>query len=117
MTIDRGLIGRIRARGEEVFSQLSGELMANPRFMKAMEGAVRGREKVEEAVTLALRQMNVPTRTELKRALGRIEALERDVDALRAELKRRATAEKAARTKAARATSRPAAGPRTGSSA
>jgi polyhydroxyalkanoate synthesis regulator phasin len=99
MTIDRGLIDRIRARGEEVFSQLSGELMSNPRFMKAMEGALRGREKVEEAVTLALKQMNVPTRTELKRALGRIEALERELAGLRVELRRKATAEKAARTK------------------
>jgi len=99
MTIDRGLIDRIRARGEEVFSQLSGELMSNPRFMKAMEGALRGREKVEEAVTLALKQMNVPTRTELKRALGRIEALERELAGLRVELRRKATAEKVARTK------------------
>jgi hypothetical protein len=118
MTIDRGLIGRIRARGEEVFGQISGELMANPRFLKAMEGALRGREKVEEAVTLALKQMNVPTRTELKRALGRIDTLEREIGALRAELKRNATAEKAARTrKASRAraakakTTRPKAGP------
>jgi hypothetical protein len=103
MTIDRGLIGRIRARGEEVFSQVSGELMSNPRFMKALEGALRGREKVEEAVTHALEQMNVPTRSELKRALGRIETLERELAALRAELRRKATAEKAARTKAARA--------------
>jgi hypothetical protein len=107
MTIDRGLIERIRARGEEVFSQLSGELMANPRFMKAMEGALRGRERVEEAVTLAMRKMNVPTRTELKRALGRIETLEREVAALRVDLKRRATAEKAGRTKAARARATP----------
>jgi len=101
MTIDRGLIGRIRARGEEVLGQISGELMANPRFMKAMEGALRGREKVEEAVTLALKQMNVPTRTELKRALGRIETLEREIGALRVELKRKAAVEKAARTKKA----------------
>jgi hypothetical protein len=118
MTIDRSLIDRIRARGEEVFGQLSGELMANPRFMKAMAGALRGREKVEEAATLALRQMNVPTRTELRRAVGRIEALEREVVALRGELKRRAVAEKAARTKAARArTGAKRARPRTGPSA
>lgn len=102
MTIDRGFIDRIRARGEEVFSQISGELMASPRFMKAMEGAMRGREKVEEAVTVALKQMNVPTRSELKRALGRIESLEQEVVALRTQLKRRAVAERAVRTKAAK---------------
>jgi polyhydroxyalkanoate synthesis regulator phasin len=109
MTIDRGLINRIRARGEEVFGQISGELMSNPRFMKAMEGAMRGREKVEEAVGAALKQMNVPSRSELKRALGRIDGLEREVSALRAELKKRAAAEKAARTKAKAAAGRKAA--------
>jgi polyhydroxyalkanoate synthesis regulator phasin len=109
MTIDRGLIDRIRARGEEVFGQVSGELMNNPRFMKAMEGAMRGREKVEEAVAAALKQMNVPTRTELKRAVGRIESLEREVAGLRAELRKKAAAEKAARAKAAKAAPKKAA--------
>jgi polyhydroxyalkanoate synthesis regulator phasin len=84
MTIDRGLLGRIRTRGEEVLTQVSAELMSNPRFMKAMEGAMRGKEKLEEGVGRALRQMNVPTRSELKRALSRIEALEREVAALKA---------------------------------
>ena len=104
MTVDRGLLGRLKTRGEEVLTQVSAELMSNPRFMKAMEGAMRGKERLEAAVGQAVKQMNVPTRTELKRALGRIEALERDVVALRAELKRKATAERAARTRAAKAT-------------
>jgi hypothetical protein len=84
MAIDRGLLGRIRTRGEEVLTQVSAELMSNPRFMKAMEGAMRGKEKLEEGVGQALRQMNVPTRSELKRALSRIESLEREVAALKA---------------------------------
>lgn len=117
MTIDRGLIDRIRARGEEVFGQISGELMNNPRFMKAMEGAMRGREKVEEAVAAALKQMNVPARTELKRAVGRIETLEREVAALRAELKKKAAAERAARSRgraaAKKAPAKPKAAPPT----
>ena len=89
MTVDRGLLDRIRIRGEEVLTLVSGELMSNPRFMKAMEGAVRGKEKLEEAVGQALKQMNVPTRTELKRALSRIETLEREVAALKAKGKAR----------------------------
>jgi len=89
MTVDRGLLDRIRTRGEEVLTLVSSELMSNPRFMKAMEGAVRGKEKLEEAVGQALKQMNVPTRTELKRALSRIETLEREVAALRAKAKAR----------------------------
>jgi len=96
MTIDRGLLDKIRSRGEEVLTQLSGELMANPRFMKAMEGAVKGREKLEEAAASALKQMNVPTRSELKRATARIETLEREVAELRQQLRRKAAASRAA---------------------
>jgi polyhydroxyalkanoate synthesis regulator phasin len=87
MTLDRGLLARIKARGEEVLTQVSAELMSNPRFVKAMEGALRGKEKLEEAAGRAMKQMNVPTRSELKRALGRIEALEREVTALKAKVK------------------------------
>jgi len=105
MRIDRGLLDKIRSRGEEVLTQLSGELMSNPRFMKAIEGAIRGREKLEEAAASALKQMNVPTRSELKRASARIETLEREVADLRQQVRSRraGTASKApARKPAAR---------------
>ena len=49
MTVDRGLLERIRSRGEEVLTQVSAELMSNPRLAKAMGAAMRGKEKVEEA--------------------------------------------------------------------
>ena len=92
MTVDRGLLDRIRSRGEEVLTQVSAELMTSPRFLKAMEGAMRGREKVEEAVGQALKQMNVPTRSALKRAVSRIETLEREVASLKAKAKSRPAA-------------------------
>jgi polyhydroxyalkanoate synthesis regulator phasin len=100
MTIDRGLLDRIKARGEEVFAQVSAELSSNPRFVKAMEGALRGREKLEEAVGRVLRQMNLPTRTELKRALSRIETLEREVASLKAKSRARTPARGAGRGRA-----------------
>jgi hypothetical protein len=83
MTVDSGFLGRLRSRGEEVLTQVSAELSSNPRFMQAMAGALRGKEKLEQAVSRALRQMNVPSRSELKRALARIDALEREVAALK----------------------------------
>ena len=92
MTVDRGLLDRIRSRGEEVLTQASAELMSNPRFLQAMEGAMRGREKIEEAVGQALKQMNVPTRSALKRAVSRIETLEREVASLKAKAKSRPAA-------------------------
>jgi hypothetical protein len=66
----------LRARGEEFFNQMAGELMNNPRFMAALQTAMRGKERLDQAAAQALKSMNVPTRTEFKRALARIEALE-----------------------------------------
>jgi polyhydroxyalkanoate synthesis regulator phasin len=78
----------LRARGEEFLTQISNELMSNPRFIQAMQAAVRGKEWIDDAVARALRTMNVPTRTEFKRAVARIDALEREL----AEAKRQAAA-------------------------
>jgi hypothetical protein len=101
VTAQRGVFDFLRARGEEFLTQISNELMSNPRFIQAMQAAVRGKEWVDQAVARALRTMNVPTRTEFKRAVSRIDALEREL----AETKRQAAA--AARPRpAARKTSK-----------
>ena len=88
MSDDKGLLDRIKARGEEAFTQVSGQLMSNPSFVKAMETALRGKEKLDTAVGRALKQMNIPTRGEFKKALARIEALERELLALKQKPKR-----------------------------
>jgi BMFP domain-containing protein YqiC len=93
MTDENSVFQKLRARGEEVFSQVSGELMANPHFMKAVQGAMRGKEKLDEAAARALKTMNVPTRTEFKKALRRIEALEAEL----ADLKKAAAPRRSAR--------------------
>ena len=97
MTTQRGVFDFLRARGEEFLTQVSNELMSNPRFIQAMQAAVRGKEWIDDAVARALRTMNVPTRTEFKRAVARIDALEREL----AETKRQAAAA-APRSSAAR---------------
>ena len=108
MTVDSGFLNRLRSRGEEVLTQVSAELSSNPRFMQAMAGALRGKEKLEQAVARVLRRMNVPSRGELKRALARIDALEREIAALKAKRRaklpggRRAPARAATRGKAAK---------------
>jgi polyhydroxyalkanoate synthesis regulator phasin len=80
---DTGFLNRLRSRGQEVLTQVSAELSQNKHFMQAMAGAMRGKEKLEEAVSRVMRQMNVPSRSELKRALARIEALEKQVASLK----------------------------------
>jgi hypothetical protein len=92
---ERSIFDRLRVRGEEVFTQLSGELMANPHFMRAMEGALRGKEFVDQAVARALKTMNVPTRGDLKKVLQRIETLEAEVAGLKKRAKAGAGARKA----------------------
>ena len=88
MTKPSSVFDRLKARGEEVFAQVSNELMSNPHFLKAMQGAYKGKEKLDEGVGKALKNMNIPTRTEFKKALRRIEALEQEVAALKAKPKR-----------------------------
>jgi len=82
---DENVFDRWRARGEAVFNQVSAELMKNPNFVKAMQAAMKGKERVDVAVGQALKAMNVPTRSEFRRALARVEALEEQVAALKAE--------------------------------
>jgi polyhydroxyalkanoate synthesis regulator phasin len=100
MSEDKGLFERLKERGDEMLTQISGELMQNPHFVKAMEGAVRGKQKLNEAAARALRGMNIPTRSEFKRAISRVESLEHEVEALKAKLKKGTTA-KTARAKKA----------------
>jgi polyhydroxyalkanoate synthesis regulator phasin len=103
MSEDKGLFERLKHlkdRGDEILTQISGELMQNPTFMKAMEGAMRGKQKLDDAAAQALRGMNIPTRSEFKKALSRVESLEHEVEALKAKLKRR-PAGRAARGKKA----------------
>jgi polyhydroxyalkanoate synthesis regulator phasin len=88
MSEDKGLFDRLKERGDEMLAQVSGELMQNPHFMKAMEGALRGKQRLDEAASSALKSMNIPTRGEFKKALQRIESLEHDVASLKAKLKK-----------------------------
>ena len=67
-----------------MFAQVSSELWQNPQFVKAMQGALRGKEKLDEAAARALKTMNIPTRSEFKKALKRIEALEAELAAQKA---------------------------------
>jgi hypothetical protein len=87
---DAGFLKRLRARGEEMLTQVSAELSSNPRFMQAVAGAMRGKQKLEAAVSRALRQMNVPSRSELKRVVARIDALERELVARKAKSRQKA---------------------------
>lgn len=85
----RSLFAELKDRGGAVLAQVSSELMESPHFAKAVEGAMRGKQRLDQAVGRVLKNMNIPTRTEFKRALGRIEALERELADLKAKARTR----------------------------
>jgi polyhydroxyalkanoate synthesis regulator phasin len=99
VTERRSVLDNLKARGEEFFGRVSGELMSNPHFMKALQAAIQGKELFDKGAARALKQMNIPTRTEFKRALHRIEALEQELAALKAKAKAPVRRKKAARRK------------------
>jgi polyhydroxyalkanoate synthesis regulator phasin len=75
----RSVFDILRSKGSAIVAQVSEELMKNPAFIRALETAYRGKERLNIAVGHALKTMNVPTRSEFKRAVARIEALEREL--------------------------------------
>ena len=90
---DKTIFDELRERGNEFFTKMSGELMSNPNFTRAMQAAWWTKEKFDQGVAQALRSMRIPTREEFERALRRIEQLETEVDRLN-------LAQRAARTSA-----------------
>ncbi len=88
---DETMFDRLKARGEQVFAQVSGELMKNPQFVKAVQTAYQGKERLDAAAARALKTMNIPTRDEFKKALRRIEALEAELEAVRTEKRKKAS--------------------------
>ena len=75
----RHMFDILRSKGSAFIAQVGDDLMSNPSFLRALETAYRGKERVNAAVGHALKTMDVPTRTEFKRALARIDALEREL--------------------------------------
>lgn len=110
MTDDRdNVFSRLRSRSEEVLTQLSGELMSNPQFSRAVQQALKGKQFLDDAAARALKQANIPTRTEFKRATARVSALESELAVLRERLEKleKTPAAPRARRKKAPAKARP----------
>jgi hypothetical protein len=80
------LFQRLKARGEEVLTQISGELMSNPHFIKAVQAAMQGKEMLDRAVARTLKNLNIPTRSEFKKAAHRIDVLEKELAELKASM-------------------------------
>ncbi len=99
------VLGNVLKKGEEIFQNVSGRLLERPAVQKAVEAAMVGKSKVDEGVALALKKMNVQTRSEFRNMKHRVESLESQVAALHEAL----TAARAERAKPAKPRARKAA--------
>lgn len=77
------VLGNVLKKGEEIFQNVSGKLLERPAVAKAFEAAMVGKSKVDEGVAVALKKMNVQTRSEFRHLKHRVEALETQVAELR----------------------------------
>ena len=77
------VLGSVLKKGEEIFQNVSGKLLERPAVQKAVEAAMVGKSKVDEGVAVALKKMNVQTRSEFRHLKHRVEALESQVAELR----------------------------------
>lgn len=80
----KALFAFVRSRGGALMSQVSEEAQKHPDFLKALGALYLTKQQIDKAVGSALKTMNIPTRTEFKRAVARIDALERELAELRA---------------------------------
>ena len=101
-TRDRNLFDELKAKGEEFFTRMSGEMMSNPNFTRAMQAAWWTKGKLDQAVAQALKTMRIPTRDEFKRVVRRVEELEAEVEKLKARGAPAARARRTSRPRAAR---------------
>jgi len=70
------VLGDVLKKGEEIFQNVSGKLLEKPAVAKAFEAALAGKSKVDEGVAVALKRMNVQTRSEFRGLKNRVESLE-----------------------------------------
>lgn len=87
---------QIKARGEEFFTEVSNNLMADPRFIEVLKKGIQVKEEVDKRVAEALKTMNVATRKEVSKLEQRIADLEAGLEALKAKA---ASAARAAKKK------------------
>ena len=76
------VLGNVLKKGEEIFQNVSGKLLERPAVARAFEAAMVGKSKVDEGVAVALKKMNVQTRSEFRHLKHRVEGLESQVAAL-----------------------------------
>lgn len=77
------LFRTLRSKGEEMVTEVSNRILANPAFMEVLKKGMVVGEAVEKQVGVALKKMNVATRKDLTKMEARIAELESELAALK----------------------------------
>ena len=81
------LFSQLRARGEEFFTEVSNNLMANEKFIELLKKGISAKEEIDKRVADALKTMNVATRKDVTRLEHRVTQLEGQLEELKAAAK------------------------------
>ena len=73
------MLDTVMKKGEEIFQNVSGQLLEKPAVAKAFEAAMVGKSKAEEGFATALKKMNVQSRSEFRGLRARVDRLEGQV--------------------------------------
>lgn len=78
------LLSQLKARGEEYFTEISNNLMANPTFIEMLKKGIAAKEVADKQVAEAMKRLNVATRKEVRSLEHRIASLESELAELKA---------------------------------
>jgi len=78
------LFSQLKARGEEFFTEVSNNLMANENFIELLKKGIAAKEEIDKRVAEALKTMNLATRKEVGRLEHRLAALESQIEEMKA---------------------------------
>ena len=73
------LFRALRSKGEELVTEVSNRILANPAFVEILKQGMVVGEVVEKQVGVALKKMNVATRKDLSKMEARIAELESEL--------------------------------------
>lgn len=76
------LRGRLSARGEEALTELAQALLDNPVFKQVLDRAFGARDAANTATAQALKNLNVPSASEVERLERRLRGLSERLEAV-----------------------------------
>jgi polyhydroxyalkanoate synthesis regulator phasin len=84
------LFRSLRSKGEELVTEVSNKILANPAFVEVLKQGMVVGEAAEKQIGAVLKKMNVATRRDLSKMEARIAALESELAELKSAAPKRA---------------------------